>query len=239
MLEQSDHMPSIPSGTPVRFASGAVLFRPGDPCGGLLVVKSGAIRVQTTSETGRQITLYRVAPNVACVLSTQCLMTGGVYPAEGVAETDVTGVFISAAEVETLVVENGAFRRWLFDAYGTRPVRPRARDRRPARVRYRREACALPPRRRRWGRDGEANPPGHRGRTRDGKGSGEPPPEGFRAPGQRGARGGGWSSSSTPQVWWQGQSSENPAGTVTGSPTGPWQSDCLIPIEALERRNSR
>ena len=83
-------------------------------------MKSGAIRVQTTSETGRQITLYRVAPNVACVLSTQCLMTGGVYPAEGIAETDVTGVFIGAAEVETLVVENGPFRRWLFEAYGTR-----------------------------------------------------------------------------------------------------------------------
>ena len=120
MQEQSDPMPSIASGTPVRFASGSVLFRPGDPCGGLLIVKSGAIRVQTTSETGRQITLYRVARNVACVLSTQCLMTGGVYPAEGIAETDVTGVFVGAAEVETLVVENGPFRRWLFDAYGTR-----------------------------------------------------------------------------------------------------------------------
>ena len=104
----------------MQFASGAVLFRPGDPCRGLLIVKSGAIRVQTVSETGRQITLYRVAARRGLRALDPVPDDRRIYPAEGIAETDVTGVFISAAGVETLVVENGAFRRWLFDAYGTR-----------------------------------------------------------------------------------------------------------------------
>lgn len=110
------------AGTPVRFAAGTVLFRPGDACSGLLLVRSGAVRVQLVSETGRQITLYRVNPGVACVLSTQCLMTGGHYPAEGIAETDVEGVFIGAAHVDALLREDAAFRGWMFGTYGTRLV---------------------------------------------------------------------------------------------------------------------
>jgi CRP/FNR family transcriptional regulator len=53
-------------GSPAHFPAGSVLFRPGDSCAGLLVVKSGAVRVQLVSNAGRQITLYRVEPDVAC-----------------------------------------------------------------------------------------------------------------------------------------------------------------------------
>lgn len=107
-------------GSPVRFPAGTVLFRPGDGCQGLLVVDSGAVRVQTVSETGRQVTLYRVEPDTACVLSTQCLLTQGAYPAEGVAETDVAGRFIPAPDVEHRIAADPDFRRWLFSAYGVR-----------------------------------------------------------------------------------------------------------------------
>ncbi len=110
------------SGTPVRFTAGSVLFRPGDACSGLLLVRSGSVRVQLVSETGRQITLYRVSAGVACVLSTQCLMTGGAYPAEGIAETDVEGVFLGAGQVERLLREDAAFRAWMFGVYGSRLV---------------------------------------------------------------------------------------------------------------------
>ena len=107
-------------GSPVRFPAGTVLFRPGDGCQGLLVVDSGAVRVQTVSETGRQVTLYRVEPDTACVLSTQCLLTQGAYSAEGIAETDVSGRFIAAPDVERRIADDPGFRRWLFAAYGVR-----------------------------------------------------------------------------------------------------------------------
>ncbi len=126
-MDQTIERQSVPEavlalGSPVRFPAGAVLFRPGDACSGLLLVRSGSVRVQLVSETGRQITLYRVTDGVACVLSTQCLMTGGAYPAEGIAETDVTGVFLGAAQVQRLLREDGAFRAWMFGVYGTRLV---------------------------------------------------------------------------------------------------------------------
>lgn len=107
-------------GSPVRFPAGTVLFRPGDGCQGLLVIDSGSVRVQAVSETGRQVTLYRVEPYTACVLSTQCLLTQGAYPAEGIAETDVSGRFIAARDVERRITEDLGFRRWLFEAYGVR-----------------------------------------------------------------------------------------------------------------------
>ncbi|MHB2168657.1 Crp/Fnr family transcriptional regulator [Alsobacter sp. R-9] len=109
-------------GTPVRFPAGSVLFRPGDSCSGLLLVKHGSVRVQLVSETGRQVTLYRVVDGVACVLSTQCLMTGSAYPAEGVAETDVEGIFLAAATVEALLRDDASFRAWMFGVYGSRLV---------------------------------------------------------------------------------------------------------------------
>jgi CRP/FNR family transcriptional regulator len=96
------------------------LHRAGDSCPGLLVVKSGAIRVQLISNAGRQITLYRVEPDAACALSTQCLLTGGVYPAEGVAETEVSGFLLRGADVLRLIQEDEKFRAWLFRAYGAR-----------------------------------------------------------------------------------------------------------------------
>lgn len=107
-------------GTPMRVPAGTVLFRPGDSCGGLLVVQEGCIRVQLVSESGRQITLYRVVPDVACVLSTQCLMAGGTYPAEGIAETEVAGSFLGARDVEALLRDDSGFRSWMFGVYGTR-----------------------------------------------------------------------------------------------------------------------
>ncbi len=58
-------------GSPAHFPEGAVFFRPGDSCAGLLIVKSDAVRVQLVSNAGRQITLSRVEPDVACTLSTQ------------------------------------------------------------------------------------------------------------------------------------------------------------------------
>lgn len=112
----------LAAGTPVHFGVGTVLFRPGDLCSGLLLVRSGSVRVQLVSETGRQVTLYRVSAGVACVLSTQCLMTDGTYPAEGVAETDVEGVFLGAAQVQRLLREDAAFRAWMFGVYGSRLV---------------------------------------------------------------------------------------------------------------------
>jgi CRP/FNR family transcriptional regulator len=115
-----DRETAMTDASKVRIPADTVLFRPGDACRGLLLLESGALRVQLTAESGRQITLYRVVPDTACVLSTQCLMEGGPYLAEGVAETDLVGTLLSPSEVDRRLRDDPAFRRFLFHAYGTR-----------------------------------------------------------------------------------------------------------------------
>jgi CRP/FNR family transcriptional regulator len=106
----------------VRARTGQVMFRAGDKCTGLLLLQSGTIRVQLTTDSGRQVTLYRVVPGEACVLSTQCLMTGDVYRADGIAETDIVGRFMPAGRVEDMISTDPAFRRMIFSHYGERLI---------------------------------------------------------------------------------------------------------------------
>lgn len=119
MTTQHDHLETRGSARTAARPIGSLL-RPVRCVSPRLIVKEDAVRVQVVSANGRQITLYRDEPDVACVFSTQCLMTGSKYPAECVAETDVTGNFLCSGDVDRLIREDTAFRKWQFGTYGTR-----------------------------------------------------------------------------------------------------------------------
>jgi CRP/FNR family transcriptional regulator, anaerobic regulatory protein len=88
-----------------RYAKGTVLYEEGFPCPLVPLILSGVVRVYKMSETGREITLYRVEPGQMCVLSSTCALAGqdAKLPAVAVAETDV----------ELLAVPAHVFRRLL------------------------------------------------------------------------------------------------------------------------------
>ena len=65
-------------------------------CTGLLYVESGRIRVYTLSETGREISLYRIAEGGICLFSASCALHGVDFHVFAVAETDVRLVLIPA-----------------------------------------------------------------------------------------------------------------------------------------------
>lgn len=103
-----------------RAPSGAVLFDDGSPCAGMLVLESGAVRVVRASPGGRELLLYRVLPGETCVLTLGCLLGASNYPARGVAETDVAGVFLPAPLFERLLAGSAAFRAFVFEAFTAR-----------------------------------------------------------------------------------------------------------------------
>ncbi len=105
---------------PVEVPAGTVLFRPGEACAQYLIVTDGAVRVGMTAESGREILLYRVGPGQTCVLTTQVLISGGPYEAEGRTETDVRALALPAAAFDALLVESAAFRRFVFSAFAMR-----------------------------------------------------------------------------------------------------------------------
>ncbi len=65
--------------------SGTVLFD-STSCKGVLVVISGVVRVYIVSESGREITLYRLFENDVCTLSISCIM--GTMPMQAMIKAD-------------------------------------------------------------------------------------------------------------------------------------------------------
>ena len=104
----------------LHVARGTVLFAPGMEPINLLLLLEGTVRVQQSSDSGREIVLYRVEAGESCVLTSACLLAHEDYAAEGVAETDVTAVAIPRAIFDDLVGRSRQFRDFVFQAYARR-----------------------------------------------------------------------------------------------------------------------
>jgi len=104
----------------VSVPKGTVIFGPGKAPENLLLLLSGTVRVHQTSESGRDIVLYRVSAGESCVLTTACVLAYEDYLAEGVAETDIQAVAIPRRVFEELIAESPVFRRFVFTAYSRR-----------------------------------------------------------------------------------------------------------------------
>lgn len=105
---------------PLAAPAGAVLFRPGDPCTGFVMVGSGTVRVDLVAEDGHELLLYRVLPGEACLLTTACLFAGESYAAEGRAESAVEGLLLPRPAFDALVAESADFRHFVLAGFGAR-----------------------------------------------------------------------------------------------------------------------
>lgn len=97
-----------------------VIFGPGKAPETLLLLLDGSVRVQQTSENGREVFLYRVTAGQSCVLTTACLLAYEEYSAEGIAETDLEAVLVPRVTFDELIAGSPEFRRFVFAAYARR-----------------------------------------------------------------------------------------------------------------------
>lgn len=107
-------------GKVVSVPAGAAVFAPGQSADNLLLLLDGVVRVQQRSDTGREVTLYRVHAGESCVLTTACMLSHEAYSADGVAETEVSAVAIPRAVFDDLTGRSAAFRAFVFAAYSRR-----------------------------------------------------------------------------------------------------------------------
>jgi CRP/FNR family transcriptional regulator, anaerobic regulatory protein len=98
---------------------GAVAYREGWECPNYVMCLEGGTRTFKTSATGRELLLYRVSPGSTCVFTTQCLLAGGTFPAESVAEAPTRFAAIPAATFQELMGVSPEFRRFVLDDYST------------------------------------------------------------------------------------------------------------------------
>ncbi|MBL9049801.1 MAG: Crp/Fnr family transcriptional regulator [Tabrizicola sp.] len=111
-LETRSRVVSLPAGTRV--------FEPGQRPGNMLLLLSGTVRVQQTSESGREVFLYRVGAGESCILTTACMLADEDYNAEGIAETDIEAVAIPRPVFDDLAGRSAEFRSFVFRSYSHR-----------------------------------------------------------------------------------------------------------------------
>ncbi|MCR9127146.1 MAG: Crp/Fnr family transcriptional regulator [Rhodobacteraceae bacterium] len=104
----------------VRVPESTTIFGPGAIPDSLMLLLDGNVRVQQTSESGRDIVLYRVEAGESCVLTTACLLAHEAYSAEGIAETPVEAVSIPRAAFDRLMATSREFRDFILMAYARR-----------------------------------------------------------------------------------------------------------------------
>ena len=107
----------------VQLSANQIVFHQGDQCGHYIIVVEGTVKVLGRSASGREIVLYRIEQQGSCVLTTSCLLAGGLYPAEGITETEVTAFLIPLPDFQQALAESEALRRFIFDSYGERLAR--------------------------------------------------------------------------------------------------------------------
>ena len=103
-----------------RLPAGTVLFRPGDPICGFVIVVSGRIGIYLTGASGRDIRLYDINNGETCVQSTLGLLGNQDYAGEAIAETDIEVVIVQKADFVRLLDVSPAFRRFVFQAFAER-----------------------------------------------------------------------------------------------------------------------
>lgn len=101
---------------------GDLVFGPAQSPDNLFFLYDGRIRVSQSSETGREIVLYRVDAGESCVLTTACVLAEEAYAAQGIAETELTVVVLPKPAFERLAAEEATFRNFIFSAYSRRLI---------------------------------------------------------------------------------------------------------------------
>lgn len=101
----------------IKAPAGAVLFHQGDSCNNFIMVTSGRIKVVARSPSGREILLYRIENKGTCVLTTSCLLGKQHYPAEGIAETDITAYLLPESAFEQALNQSPNMRQFIFSSY--------------------------------------------------------------------------------------------------------------------------
>ena len=100
--------------------AGSYAFHKGEACNNFILVLAGRVRVQLSSQGGREVVLYRVSPGGTCALTTYCLIGKEEYPAEAVIEEDVTALMIPDSQFRQALLDSEQFRQFVFQGFSRR-----------------------------------------------------------------------------------------------------------------------
>ena len=94
-LSENDRATFINTSQDVRFERGTNIHN-GNECTGVILIRSGSLRLYILSEEGKEITLYRLFPGDMCMLSASCVL-----------DTITFDVFVDSEEDSECIVIGG------------------------------------------------------------------------------------------------------------------------------------
>lgn len=95
--------------------AGAVAYELESERTNYLMCIDGRTRVFRLSEGGREMLIYRVTGGGTCVLTTRCLLFGGNFPAESIAEERTELAARPVGTFQQLMAESREFRGFVLD----------------------------------------------------------------------------------------------------------------------------
>ena len=97
-----------------------VLVRDGKECAWLPFVLEGALRVYKASDTGRELTFYRIEKGESCILTATCILNGGSFPAIAEADGPTELLLVPSKLVLDLVDRSPQWRQFVFAQFSRR-----------------------------------------------------------------------------------------------------------------------
>ncbi|WP_456376550.1 Crp/Fnr family transcriptional regulator [Thiolapillus sp.] len=92
----------------------------GSNCSHLAFVLTGAARVYKLSESGREITLYRVEAGECCILTLSCIISNRRFPAFAVSESALEAIVVPATAVQEWMDNSRSWRHYAWDLIAAR-----------------------------------------------------------------------------------------------------------------------
>jgi CRP/FNR family transcriptional regulator len=128
-----------------RLPAGRQLLLLGQRCTGMSFLETGCVRVYLVGTDGREITLYRVRPDEACVLTAASILGGTTFPAAAIVEADCAGWLVPEAVFRGWVDRERYWRQLVFQLLARRlgAVLARLEERAFHRLDARLAACLL------------------------------------------------------------------------------------------------
>ena len=105
---------------PIRYAKGTQVHRGPFDCIGVLLVKTGQLRVYTLSEDGRDVTLYRLFPGDVGILSASCTLDAVTFDVYIDAEEDTDVLRTDAPVFNKLVQQNIYVKAYAYETAARR-----------------------------------------------------------------------------------------------------------------------
>lgn len=102
------------------FPKGKIISVEGDRCVYFPFVIDGCIRVHKISESGREITLYRLEKGDSCILTASCILSSKHFPAISAAEIDTSVILIPSELILDWVSKYNFWRNYVFSLLSER-----------------------------------------------------------------------------------------------------------------------